>query len=443
MQALVGILSRQVRDLKTSTLAHNAGWMLIGQGLNVVLQAAYFVLLARLLGVREYGVFAGAFAFVAMVIPYSTLGSGMLFIRYVSTHRENFAAYLGNILFASTVAGSLLTILLCFIAPHLLNPASASLILVVALGECICRQLVSCMGQVFQAFEQLRMTALLNLTVSALRVLAAGGMTVFMHHASAAQWALSSLIVSALAGIVACAIVIARFGSPRFVPSLFLSKCREGMGFSIAGSSQSIYNDIDKTMLSHYAMNVANGIYTLAYRIVDIATVPITALDSAALPRFFRQSKDEFASVPALSIRLTKRAACLGALTAAILFISAPLIPHVIGHGFSESVMALRWLCFLPVFRAVHQLTGSAITGMGYQRFRTVAQIFAAALNLGLNMWMIPRFGWLGAAWASLAADGALAATNWMILQYVSGHAHQAPANPIVNISGRAGTDWR
>ena len=79
--------------------------MLVGQGLNLLLQAGYFVLLARLLGVKEYGVFVGAFALVSIATPYSALGSGLLFMQYVSTKAENFAVYWGNILLSTLVAG--------------------------------------------------------------------------------------------------------------------------------------------------------------------------------------------------------------------------------------------------------------------------------------------------------------------------------------------------
>ena len=419
IQSLNEHLRNQIQALRTSSLARNAAWMLVGQGLNLVLQAGYFILLARLLGVKEYGIFAGAFAFVAIATPYSSLGSGLLFVRYVSSDAGNFAAYWGNIILTTFGIGSLLTILLYVVAPHLLNPASASLILLVALGECICRQLVICISQVFQAFEQLRLTATITLLTSFLRLLAVCALASVLHNATARQWALSSLIVSVLAAIAASTIVLKRFGRPRFVPGLLVSRLGEGFGFSFAGSTQSAYNDIDKTMLSHYGMNVANGIYTTAYRIVDIATIPVNALDAAALPRFFRKNQESPAKVGALSVRLAKRAALLGIVMAICMFIAAPLIPIIIGEGFKDSVMALRWLCLIPVFRGVHQLTGSAITGMGFQRYRTVAQFSAAALNLGLNLWLIPRYGWVGAAWASVATDGALGVTNWSMLQYL------------------------
>jgi len=410
-------LSTEIRQLRTSSLAHNAGWMLVGQGLNLLLQAGYFILLARLLGVTEYGIFVGAFAFVSIATPYSGLGSGLLFVQYVSTNAGNFAAYWGNILLSIFGAGTLMTALLYLIAPHLLNPASASVVLLVALGECTCRQLVICIGQMFQAFEQLKMTAAMSLLTSILRLLAVVALALFLHRATAWEWASASLVASVLSALAGSAIVVARYGAPTFSLRLFRSRLGEGFNFSLAGSTQSVYNDIDKTMLSHYGMNVANGIYTMAYRVVDVATTPVISLEVAALPRYFRESPKGSAAVRHLSMRLAWRAALIGLLMSGCMFVAAPIIPYVVGSGFAESVSALRWLCLLPAFRGVHQLTGSAITGMGFQRYRTLVQLSAAALNFGLNLWLIPRYGWLGAAWASVATDGGLAAINWFLLQ--------------------------
>jgi O-antigen/teichoic acid export membrane protein len=411
------LLLNRIRALRASSLARNAGWMMVGQSLNLILQAGYFILLARLLGVEEYGIFAGAFAFVAIATPYSSLGSGLLFVRYVSLSAGNFAACWGNILLTTIGVGSLITVLLCFIAPHLLNPASASLILLVALGECIFRQLIICISQVFQAFEQLRMTAAITLLTSFLRLMAVLVLASFLHQATAWQWAVSSLIVTVLAAAAASGIVVMRYGRPQLDSRIILSRLTEGFGFSLAGSTQSAYNDIDKALLSHFGMNIANGLYTMAYRVVDIATIPITALDTAALPRYFRQSQKGVKSVVGISVRLARRAALLGIIMSGSLFLTAPLIPRIVGIGFTGSVAALRWLCLIPAFRGIHQLTGSAITGMGFQRYRTMAQFGASALNLLLNLWLIPRYGWLGAAWASLVTDGGLGAANWCILQ--------------------------
>jgi O-antigen/teichoic acid export membrane protein len=99
------------------------------------------------------------------------------------------------------------------------------------------------------------------------------------------------------------------------------------------------------------------------------------------------------------------------------MFAGAPLIPRILGPGFSQSTSALRWLCLIPVFRSVQTLSGAALTGAGYQSYRTGAQVVAAVLNFASNLWLIPAYGWHGAAWSSLITDGAIGAMNLSILQ--------------------------
>ena len=423
-------ITAELQRVQQSSLARNAGWMLVGRGANLILQATYFILLARALGAREFGIFSGAVALAAIATPYSTLGSGMLFMRYVGTDSNKFAVYWGNILTATLGIGSLLSLVLCLLGPHLLSSVTLSLVLLVAFDNCVFSQLLACIGQMFQAFEQLRVTAALSVLTNLLRVVGVAVLAALLRHRTAWNWALLSLLVSALATFAGCGIVTARLGWPRFAPRLFARRTAEGLGFSFAGSTQSVYNDIDKTMLSHYGMNVGNGIYTVAYRIVDVATTPIVALDAAALPRFFRQSTESAGGVRMLALKLAKRAAYAGLLAAGVMFLGAPVIPRVIGQGFAPSVSALRWLCLLPALRGLHQLTGSAITGLGFQRYRTAGQFVCAILNLGLNVWLIPLYGWLGAAWASLVADGLLAILNWITLQRLP---EGAPFDPSVS----------
>jgi len=410
----------EFQKLRSSTLAQNAGWMLMGQGLGLVLQAGYFVLLARLLGAAEYGVYAGAFALVAIVGTYSTLGSGTLFLRYVSADKTKFSIYWGNILLTTSVISGVMVLLLAVVAKHLVNPASASVVVLAAVSNCFCSQLATCCGQVFQTFEKLRITATLNFLTNFFRLAAAAIMLAWLHHASAWQWAWASLAVSLVAAIAAVVMVTVQFGLPRFMPRLFLSGAAEGFGYSFATSTASAYNDLDKTMLSHYGMNVANGIYTMAYRVVDIATIPVLSIRDAAMPRFFREGTEGLRKAATLAARLLGRASLLAALAAVVMFITAPVLPHILGHGFAGSVSALRWLCLIPLFRSFHQMAGSALTGAGEQKYRTATQLTAAGANFGLNLWLIPTHGWLGAAWASLITDGGLGMLNWTILRFLA-----------------------
>ena len=144
-------------------MARNAGWMMAGQGAGFLFQAAYFILLAHLLGSTEYGIFAGAFAFTGLVAQCSSLGTGTVFLRYVSGNPKKFAPYWGNILLATIGTSTFLMVILPVLGRYILNPASARLVLLATIANCLCVQLTLESGRIFQCAEKLHGTAILKL----------------------------------------------------------------------------------------------------------------------------------------------------------------------------------------------------------------------------------------------------------------------------------------
>jgi O-antigen/teichoic acid export membrane protein len=392
--------------------------MVLGQGLSLIFQATFFIVVARLLGSREFGIYAGAFALASMAGQFSTLGSGTVFMRYVSTDKSRFPTYWGNILIITCGFSIVVAAMLHVIARFVLNPQSAAIVFPVAVSVCFCLQISVAAGQVFQAFEELRVTAAMNLLTNILRALAAVAMLLVLHRATAWQWVVVSFFVSLAGAAVAVATVTVRLGRPRFDLTLLGKHASEGFQYSLSQSTSSVYNDVDKTMLSHHGMNVENGIYSMAYRVVEIASIPVFSVRDAAMPRFFVEGAKGMVPAAALAKSLGKRAMLLGIFAGVCIFVFAPAIPHLIGKDFSASVSALRWLSLIPFFRGIHQMTGSALTGAGVQRYRTAAQLVAAAFNFGLNLWLIPRHGWHGAAWASLMTDASLGAMNLFLVAH-------------------------
>jgi O-antigen/teichoic acid export membrane protein len=413
-------LSEATSWLACNSLARNAGWMFGGQVASFGIQAAYFVVLARLLGSTEYGTLAGAAALVNIFSQYSGMGSGLLILRYVSPDHSRFREYWGNALFSITLVGTLIVIALHISGKWLLGNPAASILAVLAIGDCLCGQLTSAAAQVFQAFEKMRTTATLNFLTSLIRLALAVCMVLILHRATAMTWAVASLGVSILACLIAILKVTSSFGSPKFSSKLFLSRASEGLIFAISGSTTTVYNDVDKVMLGHYGMLAANGIYSMAYRVVNIVTVPIGSIHSAALPRFFREGVNGINSTAPFARKILKRTTVLGIAAAAAMFLFAPLLPRIAGHDFAGSVAALRWLCLIPFLRCFHLSAGDALAGAGFQRYRLASQFVAAAGNFAMNLYLIPRYSWQGAAWASLVTDASLGLMNWALLHALS-----------------------
>ena len=402
------------------SLGRNTIWAFAGQGMSLVFQAGCFILLARLLGSQQYGIYVGAAALVAIVAQYSSLGSGMVLLRYVSQDHSKFAEFWGNAILTTLVLGSIIILILRAVGGILIGPASASILVLVALGECTCARLAECAGQAFQAFEGMHVTAVLTTMTNVVRFATVGVMMLTLHHATAWQWAKASLLVSTISAIVAVAFVSKRLGRPIFRPRLLVQSAAEGLGFSFASSTTSVYNDLDKAMMSHYAPPAANGAYSLAYRVVDVSCVPMRSLHYAALPRFFQKGANSISESLGFARKILRMTMPYAILAAAGLFIGARFIPFVVGKSFTNSVPALEWLCLLPIFRSLHLSAGDTLTGTGNQRYRTASQVVAAGLNFVLNLFMIPAFSWRGAAWSSLITDGFLSCANWLVLSHVA-----------------------
>lgn len=162
-------------------------------------------------------------------------------------------------------------------------------------------------------------------------------------------------------------------------------------------------------------MNAANGIHTMAYRVVDICTIPITSVHGAAFPRFFKKGVGGVQNTIPYALQVLERIAPLALVACVAMAFVAPLIPHLVGKSFHESVVALRWLCLLPVFCSFHLSSGGALTGRGAESSRQASRR-GRHVNFAVNFYLIPNYGWHGAAWSSLATDGGLAAAKWSVL---------------------------
>lgn len=414
------MLGAHIKRAKNSLLIRNAGWLFAGQGLSFVVQAASFIILARLLQSSEYGILAGAVALVTIASQFGAMGAGQLYMRYVSADRASSQRYWGNALLSVFTIGGALVALLWFAGPWLIRRDSLYVLILLALSECVFVQVTVSASMVFQTFEKMRVSATLTLLTSVLRLVFALAMLVMFRHAYAWQWALASLFISMLVAAFAVWAVTQEYGLPSFSPRLLFQRVGEGFVFAISGSTTSVYNDLDKVILSHYGMLVANGIYSMAYRIINIGTMPIMSLVGAAFPRFFQAGVDGAEAVLPMARTLLKRILVPGIIAVAGMFLIAPILPHLVGNSYREAVSALRWLCLIPVFRCFSLSAGDALSGAGDQKFRLICQASAAIGNGLLNLYLIPRYSWHGAAWASLLTDGALGVMNWGALLYLA-----------------------
>jgi len=392
--------------MQRSALARNTLWMFLGQGLRLIVQGGSFVLIARSLGAEGYGAFVGAVSLVAIVAPFSTMGFGNLLIKNVSRDQKLFPQYWGNALLMTATSGVVLLGLVSALARFLL-PASIpmTLVLLVAFSDLLAARFTDVAALAFQGLEQMKWTAKINVLLSVVRLAAAALAIGVCKHPSASQWSAFYCGSSAIAAVLAVTIVSVRLGTPRIAWSRILPELAEGFHFSAGSSAQTVYNDIDKAMLSRFSDLGSTGIYAAAYRLIDVAFVPIRSLLFAASPGCFRVGGAGVNSSVAYMRRLLPKAAAYSALIFITLVLGAPVVPKILGPEYERAVDAIRWLAMLPALRTVQLCFADALSGAGYQGLRMTIQAVVAGFNVIINLWLIPAYSWRGAVYSSLASD--------------------------------------
>jgi O-antigen/teichoic acid export membrane protein len=384
-----------------------------------VLQAAYFVIIARTLGVAQYGEFVSMTALAAIVSPFVGLGMEILLLKNVAKNRSLFSAYWGNSLVVTLLTGVGFICLLVLLSPLLLPRSISPLaLLLVAIGDLIFGSITNLAGRSFQAVDRLNISAQIGIFVMFTKVLAAIALLQFFPQPNSLQW-VSLYSASSMISALFAAILVQRWlGSPTLELARIKSELTEGLSFSVSNSAYTIYSDIDKTMLARLSTLAATGIYAAAYRLIDVAFIPVISIAGAAYADFFRKGKDGIGAALTFAKPLVAITATYSTIAGVAMLVLAPIVPLILGDEYREVVAALRWLAPIPLFRAMQHFGGDILSGSGFQRWRSMLEAGIAIFNIAINLWLIPLYSWKGAAWASLTSDGLLMLLLWISVAF-------------------------
>jgi O-antigen/teichoic acid export membrane protein len=222
---------------------------------------------------------------------------------------------------------------------------------------------------------------------------------------------------------VAVLLVNRELGKPHVVVAHLRRELHEGALFSLSISAQGANADLDKALLARLGTLEATGAYGAAYRLMDVAFLPVRSVLMAAYSRFFQHGAQGVGASARYGRRLLTLGIGYGVLTAAALYAVAPLLPTILGRDYQDAVGAIRWLAVVPLLKAVHYFGADALTGAGYQGTRTLVLLLIAGSNFLLNLWLIPLYSWRGAAIATIVSDAMLGVLVWTTLWYLGSRA--------------------
>jgi O-antigen/teichoic acid export membrane protein len=164
-----------------------------------------------------------------------------------------------------------------------------------------------------------------------------------------------------------------------------------------------VYMKIDQVMLRQLGGPVAVGIYAAAARISEIWYFLPVALASSVLPALLRARAGDASKYDArLQQYYDLSAAAAYALSIPIALVAPWLVRMAYGVEFAAAGPILAVHIWSSIFVFLGVARGQWLVNERLQRFYLVAALAGAVANVGLNLLFIPRWGGLGAAWATV-----------------------------------------
>ena len=241
---------------------------------------------------------------------------------------------------------------------------------------------------------------------TALNVLIGVPLLVFTHAG------VTSLLLSACLSYWLCTLILAariRQGLRLMIDWPLLKRVlRYGVPLLPHIAAAYIFQALDKFMLagsSEHGLEIA-GVYSVGSRIASGAMMLGLGMQRAWLPFFFKEANRGDAGSWERVRHLSFWSMAGMASFVALLALTAPEVVALItpgGYGTAAAVTSV--LCLGTLYRTGAQTAGAVVLSSQTAAYRIwLASLPAALINIVLNVWWIPRWGALGACWATTIA---------------------------------------
>ena len=205
----------------------------------------------------------------------------------------------------------------------------------------------------------------------------------------------------------------------------------------VLGMAGIVNETLDRILLKYLLPeNVAMsqlGIYGACYKVSILMTIFIQAYRYAAEPFFFAQAKSKDAREVYAEV-MTYFVIIVSLIFLGTMMYMDDIIIHFIGPEFREGMFVIPILLLANLFLGIfynlsiwYKLTNKTMIG-------AYIAIFGAIITIALNIYWIPRIGYIGSAWATLICYAAM-----MLISFILGQKYYSVKYNYAKIIGYLG----
>jgi O-antigen/teichoic acid export membrane protein len=363
--------------------------------------AFFFVIFsARLLGDQAFGKYALAYYLAGILTIFSDWGLNALLIREVSRQPAILGRTAGNIL---SIKG-LLLLGLSALGPLLLwlLGYSREMIFLTFLSLLYLsgNHLLDFMVAVTNSIERMEVELFIKGLSKVLVVAVPLG---FLWSGYGLEGFLLALVgCYALSCFLSARIIWKKIVplTPRWEFSFWKKVLRSGLPLGVSALFMTVYFRMDIVLLSLFKFSSAEiGWYSIPVKIVEMVSLIPYLIMAGVFPIFTAlKNQDEESLKKAYQRTLTYLTLAAVPLVLATVFLSDPLLVLLFGPSFSPSVPAMQILIWVIPFIFINYVFFHTLIAINREKMIVWAGGAAVLFNLGLNWFVLPVYGYLGAS---------------------------------------------
>ena len=391
---------------QVKSIFKNTSWLSISQIITSVCAFIWTIIIARYLGVSDYGIVSFAISFTGIIGIFMDIGMSTYITREIAKHKHLLSKYLSNVFLFKILLAALLFLISGLILFYLGYNQLTIIITLIFSIEMVFMTMVGLFNGIFQAFEKLKYQSIgtiLNSSFLLLGILITIGLDLGVLFI-AVSYTIGYFIYFSYMFIE----YVRKFGFPKFeVDVPFIKEVVLGsIPFGLTNFFYSIYFSIDIVMLSYLTGDYATGIYKSAYNIINVFTTFFVVYQGVIFPvmsKFFAESKDLLKSSYELSVKYLLL--IIIPISVGVFFYARPLVDIIYSNQYSLASTPVQILIWTVSFLFINGAASILLNAIDKEKTVTKVYIIAALFNVALNFILIPYMSYDGAAIATVASE--------------------------------------
>jgi O-antigen/teichoic acid export membrane protein len=385
-------------------IVDNIGWLFFDRILRMGVGLFVGVWIARYLGPEQFGVLSFVTVFVSLFSTIALLGLPGIVVRDIVNSPEGVCETLGTAAVLQLVGGFMSYLLLLAVIAYLRPNDDLIRTIVAIMGSMMLFKASDiavywCESQVLSKYTVWVQNSafLIFVVIKVALIFQAAPLKAFV-------WA---MLGEAAVVAVILLYVLGKYGLP--LSSLYPTSSRaktllkDSWPLILSAFAVTIYMKIDQIMLGEMIGDEAVGIYAAATRISEVWYFIPMAIVTSVFPAILETKKHSEAHYYARLQKLYDLMVVISVPVALLMmFLSAPIVNLLFGAAYQSSSVILAIHIWGSIFVFLGVASDKWFNAENYQILSLQKTVLGALSNVALNLWLIPVYGEVGAAWATV-----------------------------------------